>query len=296
MFVTIGMNLLNVLGNYLFIFGPFGIPVLGVAGVALSTVVSRGLGLLAMFIILYKRVGDLPFRTLLKFPMDSLKSILKIGVPSAGENLAYSLSQMMITYIITVLGTQALTTKVYAQNLGMFIYLGSLAVALATQIMVGHRVGAKQHEAAFRTCLRSLKIAFAISLGMAALFAFFREPLLGIFTDDPEIIRMGGWLIILTLLLETGRTFNLVIISSLKAAGDVKFPVAMGILSMFGVAVGLSYVLGIQMGMGLVGLWVAYSADEWFRGLLMLWRWRSRKWQEMSLIEKVDPKKATLSA
>jgi Na+-driven multidrug efflux pump len=71
----------------------------------------------------------------------------------------------------------------------------------------------------------------------------------------------------------------------------------MGILSMFGVAVTLSYLLGITMGLGLIGVWIAFAADEWLRGLLMLWRWRTRKWQDMSLIDaKVDSKKATLQA
>jgi len=296
MYVTIGMNVLNVIGNYLFIFGPFGIPVLGVAGVALSTVVARGLGLVAMFVILYKRVGNLPFRCLLSFPTDALKSILRIGVPSAGENLAYSVSQMMITYIISGLGAQALTTKVYAQNIGMFIFLGSFAIAQATQIMVGHMTGARDYENAYRTCMRSLRIALGTAVGVAVLFALFRSQLLGIFTDDPAIIAMGGSLILLTLVLEPGRTFNLVIISSLKAAGDARFPVYMGILSMFGIAVTLSYLLGITAGLGLVGVWIAFAADEWFRGLFMLWRWRTRKWQKMSLIDKIDTKKATLQA
>ena len=74
------------------------------------------------------------------------------------------------------------------------------------------------------------------------------------------------------------------IINSLHAAGDVKFPMIMGIIFMFGIAVSLSWFLGIQMGMALVGIWLANSADEWIRGLLMLWRWNSGKWKEKSFV------------
>lgn len=101
MYVTVGMNILNVIGNYLFIFGPFGIPVLGVIGVAIVTIVSRLLGTIILLLLLYKRVkGELPFSYLVTFPKKELKTLLKIGIPSAGEHLAYNTSQIMITFFI----------------------------------------------------------------------------------------------------------------------------------------------------------------------------------------------------
>jgi putative MATE family efflux protein len=285
MYVTIGMNLLNVIGNYLFIFGPFGFPVLGVEGVAISTTVSRILGLLAAIYIMTKRVpGSLPISMLFSFPKKHLKNLLNIGIPSAGEHLSYNGSQMVITYFIATLGTQALTAKVYTQNVMMFIFLFSIAISQGTQILIGHMVGAKEIENAYKRALKSLKLAIIISIATAALVSFFSKNLLGIFTDNKSIIELGTTLILLTIILEPGRSFNLVLISSLRAAGDVKFPVYMGILSMWGVSVTLSYFLGIYLGMGLVGIWIAFIADEWLRGLLMLWRWRSRVWVKKSFV------------
>ncbi|MGZ4164854.1 MAG: MATE family efflux transporter [Tumebacillaceae bacterium] len=287
MFVTLGMNILNVIGDYLFLYGPFGIPVLGVTGVAMSTTFARLLGLVVMFMILRKRVeGQLPFYKLLKMPREPMAAILKIGVPAAGEVLSYNASQIVITYFIAKLGAEALTTKVYAQNIMSFIYLFSLSVAQATQILVGHLIGDGQREKAYRTCLRSLKMGIIASLCMAGLFSIFRVHLLSFFTDNHSIIAMGSTLILITMIMEPGRTFNLVIISSLRATGDVKFPVYMGILSMWGIAVSLAYLLGIHFGLGLIGVWIAFTTDEWFRGLFMLWRWRSRKWERMSFVRK----------
>ncbi|MEW9669416.1 MATE family efflux transporter [Ammoniphilus sp. 3BR4] len=285
MYVTMGMNVLNVIGNYLFIFGPFGLPVLGVTGVALSTAVSRAIGLVVMFMILWKRVeGQIPFQCLFPFPKKELGQLLKIGIPSAGEHLAYNSSQVVITYFISLIGTESLTTKIYAQNISMFIFLFAVAMGQGTQILIGHLIGARKNEEAYNTCLRSLRIAMLISLGMASIFSLFREQLLGIFTDNPTVIALGSTLILLTIILEPGRTFNLVIINSLRSAGDVKFPVYMGILSMWGVGVTLSYLLGIHFGLGLIGVWIAFAADEWLRGLFMLWRWRSRVWEKMSFV------------
>ena len=291
MYVTIGMNILNVIGNYLFIFGAFGFPVLGVEGVAISTVFSRFLGLVVILYLLFKRSSiPLPFANSIKLIPLHIKSVLKIGLPSAGEHLSYSGSQMVITFFITLLGTSALTTKVYTFNIMMFIFLFAVAIGQGTQILIGHMIGAKSYDSAYKTCIKSQKYAMIISFLMAGVASLFAKPLLSIFTDNPEIIREGTILLYLTLLLEPGRSFNLVIISSLRAAGDVKFPVVMGVISMWGVSVTLAYLLGIVFELGLAGIWIAFIADEWLRGLFMLARWRKRKWQKKFM---VNTKEAT---
>lgn len=289
MYITIGMNILNVIGNYLFIFGPFGIPVLGVEGVSISTVVSRTIGLIAISFVLVKRIPGI-FSVNRLFPVQHIKDLLRIGIPSAGEHLSYNGSQMAITYFIAILGTEALTTKVYAQNLMMFIFLFALAISQGTQIMIGHMVGRKDFQSAYERCIKSLKTSIIISLGMAVIFALFSEPLLRIFTSNEDIIYLGSILIWLTIILEPGRSFNLVVISSLRAAGDVKFPVYVGILSMWGVSVFLSYLLGIVFGLGLIGVWISFIADEWLRGVIMLRRWRSKVWMDKSFIGKASVK------
>lgn len=279
MYLTIGMNLLNIIGNYFFIFGPFGFPVLGVQGVAISTVVSRIIGLFVILYILKKRVHfTLNFKELFKLPVHHLKNLLHIGVPTAGEQLSYNTSQMVITIFITMIGTEALTTKVYAQNLMMLILLFSLAVSQGTQILVGYMVGAKDYEAAYKRCLQSLYAGIIISTLMAVIFSLFSDSLLGIFTSNERILEVGGVLILLTIILEPGRAFNMVIIGSLRAAGDIRFPTYVGILSMWGVAVPIAYILGIHFDLGLIGIWIAFIADEWVRGIIMLYRWKSRAW------------------
>ncbi|WP_280769319.1 MATE family efflux transporter [Salipaludibacillus daqingensis] len=287
MYVTLGMNVLNVIGNYIFIFGAFGAPSLGATGVAMSTAFSRGVGTVILFIVLYKRVkGDLPWSYLTKkFPKREVQDLLRIGIPSAGEHLSYNTSQMVITYFIATMGTAALTTRVYTLNIMMFAFLFSIAIGQGTQILVGHLIGEKRHEEAYKRCLRSLWIGMSVSTFAAFMFALFRQQILTIFTDNPEIIQLGSILLILTVILEPGRAFNLIVINSLRAAGDVRYPVYIGILSMWGVSVTVSYAAGIWLGLGLVGIWIALILDEWLRGLLMLRRWKTRKWEKMSFVD-----------
>ncbi|MGN7376735.1 MATE family efflux transporter [Bacillus altitudinis] len=281
MYVTIGMNLLNVAGNYLVIFGPFGFPVLGVMGVALSTSFARLIGLTAMILIVRHRIGlQFSFKRMFYIQRTHLKKLLKIGIPSAGEQLSYNGSQMIITLFITFMGTQALAAKVYTQNLMMFIMLFGAAISQGTQILIGRMIGAKEFDAAYRRCMKSLYWAIAISLLSSTALSLSSTHLLTFFTSNSEIIQIASLLLILTIILEPGRSFNMVIINSLRAAGDAKFPVYMAMISMWGIGLPIAYLLGIQLEMGLIGVWISFIVDEWVRGIFMYRRWRSRVWTE----------------
>ena len=102
--------------------------------------------------------------------------------------------------------------------------------------------------------------------------------LLGLFTQDAQILATGALLLWWTVLLEPGRTFNLVVINGLRAAGDTRFPVMAGAVSMVVVLAGGSWLLGQHWGLGLTGIWLAYAADEWIRGLIMWQRWQGLRW------------------
>src|SRR5690625_3291416 len=170
MTVTILMNIFNVIGNFFVIFGPFGFPVLGVGGLAYSTSISRLLGFIALiFLLIMRSKGQLDYKRLFRYPKEHLKKILQIGVPSAGEQLSYNASQMVITYFVAQLGTIAITTKVYAQNIMMFIFLFSIAIGQGTQIMIGHMIGAGKQKEAYERGLKSLRLSFIVSLTMASL-------------------------------------------------------------------------------------------------------------------------------
>ena len=289
MYVTIGMNIVNIIGNYFVIFGPFGFPVLGVEGVAYSTITSRFLGFLTLLIILVKRnKGTLPFKSFYKYEKVHVRDLLNIGIPSAGEQLSYNASQMVITYFIAQLGTMAITTKVYVQNIMMFILLFSIAIGQGSQILIGHMIGAGNIDSAYKRGIKSLKIAITISTITAVIIYFSSGFLLGIFTDNPTIIEEGALLLLVTIILEPGRAFNIVIINSLRATGDVKFPVFVGILSMWGVSVTFAWFFGIYLGLGLIGIWIGFIADEWLRGILMLGRWRSKVWVRKSYVKQAE--------
>ncbi|HEY0094595.1 MAG TPA: MATE family efflux transporter, partial [Archangium sp.] len=121
-------------------------------------------------------------------------------------------------------------------------------------------------------------------------------PLVGLFTDNGDIIRLTSQVIVLSLILETGRSFNLVLVNALRAAGDATFTVYIGFLSMACLSLSLGYLFVFKMNLGLAGVWLAVSADEWTRGIIFWFRWRSRAWERQSLVGPEVEQPATVAA
>ncbi|NMO17956.1 MATE family efflux transporter [Pyxidicoccus fallax] len=286
MFVSLGMNVLHVAGNFALIFGHFGMPALGVTGAAISTVVSRAVAL-GVFAWLLSRVIPVPMkaRDFVTLSAEYVRKILKVGVPSAVEQLTYQACQTVFLYYVTFLGPVALASRQYANAISHYVFLCSLAIGLGSAILVGRLVGARRADEAYRQTLTGLKWALGITVFVDVFVILFRERLVGLFTTNGDIVQVTCQVIVIGLVLETGRAFNLVLINSLRAAGDATFTVYMGFLSMACMSLPLGYFLVFKLGMGLPGVWLAVAADEWVRGITMWFRWRSRAWEKQSLVE-----------
>ena len=283
--INVGVNILNIIGNAFFIFGWLGMPVLGPTGVGISTVISRGIGCVAAFYMMCKYCNFTFKKKYIKpFPFKIVKNILSIGLPTAGENLAWNVGQLMIVAMVNTMGTTIIASRTYLMLISSFTMTLSIALGQGTAIQVGHLVGAGEIKEVYHKCLKSLKIALIFAFVTTFLVFLFRKPIMSIFTTNPDILKASLKIFPLMILLEMGRVFNIVIINSLHAAGDIKFPMFMGITCVFTVAVLFSYLFGISLGWGLAGIWLANAMDEWIRGLAMYFRWKSKKWQNKSFV------------
>ncbi|HIQ81231.1 MAG TPA: MATE family efflux transporter [Candidatus Scatavimonas merdigallinarum] len=281
MYVTVVMNIINTFLDIVFVLGLLGFPKLGIRGVAIATSFSRIVGVVVLLIILFKRIEKPKiFKLLRPFPGKDMLSLLKIGIPSAFESFNYNLSQLVVTAIVLNFLTQTeLITKTYVSNIAMFFYIFTVSIGQGAQILVGHKVGARDFDSAYKQGMRAFSTAFIISMALSLLGILLRYQLMALFTKDTAVISAGAVLIILNIFVEAGRTSNIIIISSLRGAGDVIFPTGVAIFSMWILSTFCGYLLAVVLGMGLNGLWVAFAADECFRGVLMLWRWRTGKWR-----------------
>jgi putative MATE family efflux protein len=279
MLVTLGQNVLNVAGNWITLFGLFGCPKMGVLGVALSGIFSRAIACVALWLVLdhhtHLRLRAADF---VSIQWRSVRRILHIGLPAAGEQMCYWSAFIVVTTFIARMGPEKLAIQSYTLTIQRFAMLFSFSIGLGTEILIGHLVGAGQFEEAYRKLLRSVRTGLILVTIVISGVAAAAPWLLGAFTHDAVIIATGTVLLRMAIILEPGRVFNVIVISSLRATGDVGFPIQMAVLSMWCVWVPLAWLLGIKLGLGLVGVWIAMMTDEWLRGLLMYRRWKKRRW------------------
>lgn len=285
MIIAFGMNVLNIIGNYLFLYGPLRDLGFGISGAAVSTCISRVLAVAAAIIYFALVIkGSFGIKYLKPFPRSILKNLLRLGIPTAGENISYNFSQLIITALVNTMGIVAINTKIYANMLSVFTYMIAFSAAMATQIIVGHSVGAGDYDFAYKRLLRTLRFGLIVSIS-AAIINWIASPLtFSMFSDDPKVIELGSVILFISVILEFGRTTNIVVINSMKAAGDVKFPTMLAIFSMWGISVLLAYILGVVLEMGLVGVWIGMAADEIFRGVVVLIRWIRGSWRGKRII------------
>ena len=278
--VSIAIVGLNVLFNLLLVGRLFGLPCFGVQGVAVATILSWGLVSLGTLALVVRRLAFRPSWMLLALGWKRiLRHLIRIGLPSAAEPIAYQLFQVALASQVVRLGTFALTARVYTANLANLPVLFSYGLGFGAQILVSHLVGARD----FATAHRRLKAAVAwgagLSLASSVALAASGPWLLGLFSRDAGIVALGSLLLWVDVLVQPAKAANIAITFSLRAAGDSRFPAIVGSTLMWTVGIGAAFGLAFGAGWGVAGIWLGMAIDEWTRAVVNAWRWKSGAWQ-----------------
>lgn len=284
--ISVMINVINVVGNWLFLYGPLKFLNFGVAGVALATATARIVALIVAIVFFYvKKIGRFGFKYLRPFPFKMLGNMIKIGLPSAGENMSYNLYQIFLLRLINGMGPEAVNAKVYSASLVSLSMVFSNSAAMATQIITGHLVGAGKEDAAYKRVFSTLKISLPVTIGMSTLNWLLSPYSLRFFTDNSQVIKFASMIMLVDIVIEIGRCLNMTFVSSLKAAGDYVFPLVVGLIMMWGIGATVGYTMGVVVGVGVAGVFMGTASDEFLRGLVTMWRWRSGKWRGRALVK-----------
>jgi putative MATE family efflux protein len=279
MYTGIAMNVVHILMNYVLIFGAFGFPKWGLFGVTVSDNVCRVLAVIVLlFVFIHSFERKIKLADFRIFNAKLFKEILQIGWPLGLNMSGWVFSQLAIYSFLAVLGAQELAARTYMNTLESFCFMLGYAFALAAQIQIAHLYGASRTREAYKGAYRALYIGLFVVMANAFVLFFLGKKLLGLFTSDPVILSMGVSLLALNLLLQPAKVLNMTIGFALNAVGDTRFTMIVSVLSMFFVATGCSYWLGIQAGWGLLGIYCCMILDELIRGVLVLRRWRGQKY------------------
>jgi putative MATE family efflux protein len=302
------VNATNLGLNHLLTRGTWGLPRLGVSGVAYSTIAAQTLGLLLSAVVVRAVVGvrwDVEgsserapgrrprWRTELR---DTLAPILDIALPSVVEPISFQCNQLVLVGIVVSIGDVALAARTYTLNLIVFAIVWSFSLGQGTQIKIAHLVGAGRFDEASAQLHRSVRLGMACGVVTMALLSAVARPVYGLFTHDPEVVRLGQVLMLLGLALEPCRTSNMIVGGSLRGSGDARYVSLVSVLLTWGIAIPLAYVLAVRLRLGLVGVWLAMICDELSRGLMSYRRWQTGAWRTKGVLARSGARSSPPSA
>ena len=289
MVVTLIINVINILGNYMFLYGPLSFMNLGVAGVAIATVGARAIAVAAVLVFFFrKKIGRISPKYLNPFPRKLLAKMIKIGLPSGGENLTYNLYQTTMLSFVNAMGNEPVLARSYCNTLISFAMIFSNASAMSTQIITGHLVGAGKSDEAYKRVFKTLLTSMPITIALASINALICGYTLQFFTENAEIIALGQMIMIVDIFVEIGRCLNMTFVCSLKAAGAYMFPLIMGLLCNWGLGLTTGYMVGVAMGRGVAGIYAGTATDECIRGLIVMYYWYKKRWVGKSVVDRKD--------
>lgn len=254
-------------------------------GVGLATIIGRiAAFFILLFVLLFKLKIRIYVRELFRFKREVLQKVLKIGSFSAGENLIWITQYTIALSFVFSLGEAYASVQTIYFQISMLVMLIGQALSIANEIIIGKLVGAKYVEIAYKHTWRVLQFSVAATFIVVVSFYFAREFIMNRLALEIELREIMLPLFSLSIVLEIGRTFNIVMVNSLRASGDAKFPFLMGIIFMLGVSLPVGYIACFHFGLGIIGVWIGFCADEWLRGLCNAYRWKSRKWQGKAVV------------
>lgn len=243
-----------------------------VRNVALATVASYVINAALLWMMLDQR-RHLFFETARGKTLGMLAAIWRKAVPTTFEPAAIQVQWLVITVFVSTLGMQALATRIYVINWQMFVLTWSMAIAIAAQVLTAYEVGRGEISAASRIVRTANRFGALGAAGLSLLIYVFSDPLIGLFTLDPEIRQTAALLFLIAIPTEIAKAIYNTTCWSLIARGDDTVPVVWSAVIMFALGVPLAWYLSGPLGLGLVGIWLAMCIDECLRALAMLFRW-----------------------
>ena len=280
--VSVLVNAINFCGNALCVF----VLRMGVAGVAVPTLVSRAVGAVIILSLAARRDYALCItpRTVTRLEGRTVKGILYIGIPSAFENSLFQLGRVLVVSMISLFGTVHISANAVANNLDAVGCIVGNAMGLAMITVVGRCVGAQDFEQTKHYTKKLLLWDYIAQGTVNLLVLLFLNRILGMYTLSPET-RALSWTLVM---IHNGVAILLwpagfVLPNALRAANDVRFTMLTSILSMIVWRMGLSWVLCVNMGMGAVGVWLAMVVDWICRVTCFVIRFASGAWQKSAM-------------
>ncbi len=278
-------NIVNVIFNYLLIGGNFGFPALGVTGASIATVLGQIVACSFCFYLLVsnKQFVHLSFKASFKPDFTMIKRITNIGIPALGEQLIMRVGLLAFTTIVTSLGDEAYTAHTIAVNIQSLSFTSGMAFGIASTTITGQCLGRKRPDLAEDYIKLTQRWSYAVSFLVAIFLFFFGGFLAQWYTDEAAIIAMVASVLRIVAIVNPFSNARFVYNSALRGAGDARFTAVCTFVGLIIVRLPVAILLVNVLNFGIIGVWIAFSADPVVIYLMAKLRWHSGKWAKIKV-------------
>src|SRR5512136_1548989 len=273
--VMLAVNVINIGVAWSLTQGVAGLPKLGVVGSGLGAASGQTVGGSIVLVLLVR--GRAGIRLGLEMPRwdpGRIRRILNIGLPAGAEQILLQFALISLTVVIARFGTEAYAAHQVAWRIAQLSFLPGWGFAVAASTLVGQELGARQPQRASESGYVAFRAALIIMTVMAVVIFVFGSALIRMFIDDALVVTQGVPILQIAALIQPMMAASFVFSGGLRGAGDTRATLAITILSVWGLRVIITYLLGQWFGLALIGAWIAIAADFSFRGLMFWWRFR----------------------
>lgn len=281
LYASLFSNILNIIGNALFLY----VFRLGVAGVAISTLISRALSALFLSYLLSNKMLliHVNYRKLIFFNRNIMKKILNLGIPNGIESSIFQIGKIIVAGVTSSLGTSAIAANSVASTITSFATIPGNAVGIAIITVVGQTFGSRDMKMTKKYAKNLLKLTYMIMLGLNIILYFGSPFIARLYHLEPNTIHTVVTLLkFYSIICATIWPIAFALPNALRAVSEVKFTMVVSISSMWLWRIGFSYILGIRLGFGILGVWIGMSIDWLCRGICFTTRFFYGKWQHKS--------------
>ncbi len=283
--VNIFINIINVILNYILIFGHFGLPAMGLDGAGLATSIARSIGGIILIIYIFRENSVLRVFKTNFFHLDLalIKRLINIGFPTAMEQVVMRVAQILFVRIVASLGTLSFAAHQISINVESISYMPGFGIAVAATTLVGQNLGANQPEKAEESTYESWKIGLIIMGLMSLIFLFLPEFIVSLYTDNREIIRLASRNLRIVALAQLPMGTQFIFAGALRGAGDTRSVFYSTAISTWISRFFLSYLFIKILNWGLIAAWIVMVIDWFLRGTYVYFKFRQGKWKNIKV-------------
>ena len=283
MYLSIASNIINVIGNVIGVF----VLKAGVAGVAYPSLIARAFSAVAITWLCFRKQNPVVYRCkwIFRWNGSLMKSILNIAVPNGLENGIFQLVKVALSSIVALFGTYQIAANGVAQSIWSLAALAGVSMGPVFITVIGQCMGNGDTQAADDYFRKLTRITLLISSAWNLLIFLLTPAFLRLYALEPETKQLVIWLVLIhNLFNAVAFPFSGALSNGLRAAGDVKFTMYVSVISTLVVRLLLSWLLGIGLQMGVIGIAIAMVCDWVIRATIFFWRQRSGKWKTFRVI------------